>query len=208
MTDSIWDETAIALLRALWAEGHSASEIGRRMGVSKNAVVGKSHRLCLPPRPSPINLSSGEARPVRITDDGPRIRQAPQRTLARLGVVKQPAPLANGAHPASKGDHRPMALRPQSTLPPLQGSAGADAAATTALPAPQIVTRASLGHLSREGCKWPIGHPRQPGFRFCEAARPDMRKPYCAEHHAIAFTRPVKEEAVEQPAAMAERRAV
>lgn len=49
-----WTEETIARLRGLWAEGHSTAEIGRRLGVTKNAVVGKAHRLDLPARPSPI----------------------------------------------------------------------------------------------------------------------------------------------------------
>ena len=49
-----WTTEAIERLKALWAEGHSTAEIGRRMGISKNAVVGKAHRLNLPARPSPI----------------------------------------------------------------------------------------------------------------------------------------------------------
>ena len=49
-----WTAEAIERLKALWAEGHSTAEIGRRMGISKNAVVGKAHRLNLPARPSPI----------------------------------------------------------------------------------------------------------------------------------------------------------
>ncbi len=49
-----WSEDVIAKLRVLWTEGHSTAEIGRRLNVSKNAVVGKAHRLDLPPRPSPI----------------------------------------------------------------------------------------------------------------------------------------------------------
>ena len=49
-----WNEETIARLRALWAEGLSTAEIGRRMGISKNAVVGKAHRLNLPARASPI----------------------------------------------------------------------------------------------------------------------------------------------------------
>lgn len=56
-----WTTTAIDLLRALWAEGLSTAEIGRRMGVTKNAIVGKAHRLELPARPSPIR---------RVTDAG------------------------------------------------------------------------------------------------------------------------------------------
>ena len=49
-----WTDDTIRALRQLWSEGHSTAEIGRRMGISKNAVVGKSHRLDLPARPSPI----------------------------------------------------------------------------------------------------------------------------------------------------------
>jgi GcrA cell cycle regulator len=49
-----WNDDTIGRLRALWAEGLSTAEIGRRMGVSKNAVVGKAHRLNLAARPSPI----------------------------------------------------------------------------------------------------------------------------------------------------------
>src|SRR5476651_615251 len=49
-----WNDEIIGQLRALWAEGHSTAEIGRRLGVTKNAIVGKAHRLDLPARPSPI----------------------------------------------------------------------------------------------------------------------------------------------------------
>jgi GcrA cell cycle regulator len=58
-----WTEEAIAKLRTLWAEGHSTAEIGRRLNISKNAVVGKAHRLNLPPRPSPIRRHEGESAP-------------------------------------------------------------------------------------------------------------------------------------------------
>ncbi len=58
-----WNTELIAQLQALWAAGHSTAEIGRRMGISKNAVVGKAHRLELPPRPSPIRKSDPAAPP-------------------------------------------------------------------------------------------------------------------------------------------------
>lgn len=81
-----WNEDAIARLRALWAEGHSTAEIGRRMGVSKNAVVGKAHRLNLPARPSPIRREVGAApRPA-----APRRVVGP--TLPPLAVESQAAP--------------------------------------------------------------------------------------------------------------------
>ena len=57
-----WTDDTIRELRQLWSEGHSTAEIGRRMGVTKNTVVGKAHRLDLPARPSPIR-SGGSPRP-------------------------------------------------------------------------------------------------------------------------------------------------
>ena len=60
-----WNEETIARLRALWAEGLSTAEIGRRLNVSKNAVVGKAHRLNLSARPSPIRRMPSGAAPVR-----------------------------------------------------------------------------------------------------------------------------------------------
>ncbi|MBV9117267.1 MAG: GcrA cell cycle regulator, partial [Acetobacteraceae bacterium] len=65
-----WTDEVIARLRALWAEGHSTAEIGRRLGISKNAVVGKAHRLDLAARPSPI----------RPSPDGPRPRPPARRS--------------------------------------------------------------------------------------------------------------------------------
>lgn len=60
-----WTEEAIAQLRVLWLEGHSTAEIGRRMGITKNAVVGKAHRLVLSSRPSPIRREGAAAAPRR-----------------------------------------------------------------------------------------------------------------------------------------------
>jgi GcrA cell cycle regulator len=67
-----WTDDVIARLRSLWADGHSTAEIGRRLNISKNAVVGKAHRLNLPPRPSPIRRTDVETA-------GPRA-PAPRRT--------------------------------------------------------------------------------------------------------------------------------
>jgi GcrA cell cycle regulator len=54
--DSIWTSDRIDALAKLWTEGLSTAEIGRRLGVTKNSVVGKAHRLALEPRPSPLKF--------------------------------------------------------------------------------------------------------------------------------------------------------
>ncbi len=92
-----WTEETIARLRALWAEGHSTAEIGRRMGISKNAVVGKAHRLELSARPSPI----------RRGDEAPR-RPAPARRLASAPPTSTPsASEPPNARAAGRLDERP-----------------------------------------------------------------------------------------------------
>lgn len=60
-----WTPERIEELTQLWGAGHSASAIGKRLGVSKNAVVGKAHRLNLPARPSPIRREEKPAQPPR-----------------------------------------------------------------------------------------------------------------------------------------------
>lgn len=93
-----WNEEAIARLRSMWAEGLTTAEIGRRLGVTKNAVVGKSHRLLLPPRPSPIRrLPAGQApRPQLRRTVGPTLPplQNTTRTLAPVAVAAVPAAAA------------------------------------------------------------------------------------------------------------------
>lgn len=54
MAETPWTSDKIILLRRLWDEGHSTAEIGRRLGVSKNSVIGKAHREMLTPRQSPL----------------------------------------------------------------------------------------------------------------------------------------------------------
>jgi GcrA cell cycle regulator len=82
-----WNDDTNGRLRALWAEGLSTAEIGRRMGVSKNAVVGKAHRLNLAARPSPIRRD-GEKTPRRRQP-----RRAQGCTLPALAADMAPLPV-------------------------------------------------------------------------------------------------------------------
>ena len=84
-----WTEEVIVRLRTLWSEGHSTAEIGRRLGVSKNAVVGKAHRLDLSARPSPIRR---EGEPRRVPRPAP-VRRVIGPTLPSLAEPSaRPAP--------------------------------------------------------------------------------------------------------------------
>jgi hypothetical protein len=84
---TIWNEETDAKLRALWAEGLSGSEIGKRLGVSKNSAIGRAHRQGLTKRPSPI-VHGGRAaiaalRPAKDTLP-PLVSEKPRSKTARL----------------------------------------------------------------------------------------------------------------------------
>lgn len=157
-----WNEEAIARLRALWDEGHSTAEIGRRMSVSKNAVVGKAHRLNLPARPSPIRRDASGA--------GQNRAPAPRRVT---GPTLPPLPAV--AEAARETAAQPV-IRPISPPP-----ATAPLRETSLRQVPQSRGRSA-------SCCWPIGEPGTKSFRFCDAdANPN--KPYCTEHAQLAYVK-------------------
>jgi GcrA cell cycle regulator len=160
-----WTDEAIARLRALWDEGHSTAEIGRRMQVSKNAVVGKAHRLNLPARPSPIRRdaapSARAAAPRRVT--GPTLPPLPASVVeVAAPVVESPPPVVVVAPRAPQ----PVAVaRPVAPLRPVSVPRGRNVS-----------------------CCWPIGEPGTKSFRFCDAEA-SSGKPYCSEHVQLAYVK-------------------
>ncbi len=162
-----WTEETIERLRALWAEGLSTAEIGRRMGISKNAVVGKAHRLNLAARPSPIRRDGlgGAAR-------APALRRVTGSTLPPLAAATEPAGVAV---PASVVAPAPVMPRPVAREP-----------LAVVKPAPLRAVAPRLGRST--ACCWPIGEPGTKSFRFCDAAA-TAGKPYCTEHAQIAYVK-------------------
>lgn len=165
-----WNDEAIARIRALWSEGHSTAEIGRRMGISKNAVVGKAHRLNLPARPSPIRRGSGEK---RATTRSP-IRRVTGPTLPALQTVQRPG---------QAGPLAPTGFAPLSALSP---TGYVPMSKPQAVLRPVPVQPRPSGRIS--SCCWPLGEPGKPDFHFC--GDPTMpAKPYCDQHAALAYVK-------------------
>ena len=159
-----WAEETIVRLRALWDEGLSTAEIGRRLGVSKNAVVGKAHRLDLPARPSPIRRDG--------TGGAPR-RSAPRR------VAGPTLPPLSSASATAAPEAAPLAMPHLATLVPKPTPVPPPARAMPPPPRPygRIVT-----------CCWPLGEPGTRSFRFCDDAS-EPGKPYCSEHVKLAYVK-------------------
>ncbi len=90
-----WTPEQITELTRLWGEGLTTSEIGKRLGISKNAVVGKAHRLHLSARPSPIKRTGGRPAVFRTAVKLPGAPRAPRVKSAVTATgtpVPRPAP--------------------------------------------------------------------------------------------------------------------
>jgi GcrA cell cycle regulator len=89
-----WTPEQITELTRLWGEGLTTSEIGKRLGISKNAVVGKAHRLHLSARPSPIKRTGPRPAVFRSTVKLPGAPRAPRVRHAATGTHHAPRPAA------------------------------------------------------------------------------------------------------------------
>jgi GcrA cell cycle regulator len=154
-----WTEDRVETLKKLWAEGLSASQIATRLGgVTRNAVIGKVHRLGLSGRVTPSRASRPRTSKPRQPSHPGRIntyRNAGATALkAEMIAEKSPIP-----------DPVPAPIR-EVEIPPGE--------------------RATILTLSEKTCRWPIGDPSADEFHFC-GRMPSVNMPYCQHHCQIAY---------------------
>jgi GcrA cell cycle regulator len=171
-----WTDERIARLKQYWEEGCSASQIAELLGegLSRNAVIGKAHRLGLAARPSPLKTGEGKAEAKADTRANPGTERAAPKP--------KPKPAAPEAQPA-----RAAAPAPESRANPTPEPAAPAGLAPRAAATPRPKgARVTLLDLNDRICKWPIGHPDEADFHFCgKPVSPGF--PYCAEHCLIAY---------------------
>lgn len=197
-----WTDERIEQLRTMWTKGMTASQIAEELGgVSRNAVIGKAHRLGLQSRPSPVKANDGEVAPAR-KPAAPRAKPAPAAPAvapAAKAPAAPPRPAAAPSMPATprstNPDHMPPTIRSigpggfvrqnpgeQSSPPP----PAPPRRLVPARPSPEIADKTSLLDLNDRICKWPLGHPGEPDFHFCgDKVNPGF--PYCVEHCGLAY---------------------
>ncbi len=163
-----WTDERVEMLKNLWAEGLSASQIAAQLGgVSRNAVIGKVHRLKLSSR-------------GRATSSQPR-----QKKQSRAGLA---------GRSSSRGGAGSRSVNPVIGATALQPQFSVDAVAETIIkPAADVVVpiskRLSLIELNEKTCKWPIGDPLKDDFHFCGNDAGE-NGPYCTYHSSLAFQPP------------------
>ena len=202
-----WTDERIERLKALWKQGVTASHIADELGgVSRNAVIGKAHRLGLQSRPSPVKPNEPEApppappkksakaapKPAAATPapkPEPKSKAKPEPQRATAEKAAPPAPAAPAPTPSQTqlrsigpgGFVRQGPSDQQAPIPPAPPRR-----LVPAKPSPEIADKTSLLDLNEKICKWPVGHPGEPDFHFCgKPSNPGF--PYCVEHCGVAY---------------------
>ena len=204
-----WTDERIATLKKLWEGGSTASQIAEELGgVSRNAVIGKAHRLGLKSRPSPVKANEKKKTAAAK-------KKAAPKPAAKKPVMVRPTPKPSPKRPPSNavelaaraaGETIPSQPIPNKTpdLPKIvsvgpggflrQGPGDQQPPIppapprrlVPAKPSPEIADKTSLLDLSDKVCRWPMGHPGEPDFHFC-GATVNPGYPYCVEHCGRAF---------------------
>ena len=204
-----WTEERIERLKKMWHDGSTASQIADELGgVSRNAVIGKAHRLGLEARPSPVKPGE-EKETSKKTARAPAGKAArPKSESSRSAdhaddVAPGDAPAGAGPDLPAVAPQQPARAAPDSALQYRsvgpggfirQGPGDTQAPIppapprrlVPAKPSAEVADKTSLLDLNDRICRWPIGHPGEPDFHFCGSpANPGF--PYCVQHCGVAY---------------------
>ena len=195
-----WTDDRVETLKRMWSEGQSASAIAKELGgVTRNAVIGKVHRLGLSNRteePEAAAPAPAAPAPEPVAREKPAApRAVPQPAAAPVRPEPTPEPVAAQPAPEPEPSTQP-AFVPVPRRPivpagqPLPPQPSANEISPEALASVREVEKRAkkrtLMELTERTCKWPIGDPATDKFWFC--GLPSVAgKPYCEAHVGVAF---------------------
>ncbi|MEH6831769.1 GcrA family cell cycle regulator [Sulfitobacter sp.] len=184
-----WTDDRVEILKKMWGEGQSASQIAKELGgVTRNAVIGKVHRLGLSNRTTAGAAAKAE----------PKVKATPKvPAKAKPAAPVEPEVKTNSHKPDLKTEPAisPNAVRPprNQIIPagqPLPPQPSANEISPEALAKVNEIEKKakklSLMELTERTCKWPVGDPATEDFWFC-GLPVKQGKPYCEAHVGVAF---------------------
>ncbi|OLP58392.1 GcrA cell cycle regulator [Xaviernesmea oryzae] len=169
-----WTDERVEKLKKLWSEGLSASQIAAQLGgVSRNAVIGKVHRLSLPGRAKAGGSApaAANARPKRPATPAP----APQRPQAEAPRILPRTTMRPNDVAVMKDGGAPV---PAEETSPVTATSG-----NVVVP---MTRKLALTQLTDRTCKWPVGDPMKDDFHFC-GNDCNENSPYCTYHARLAY---------------------
>ena len=203
------DSNAVVL--RMWMDGAQARDIAEAFGVSRNAVIGRAHRIGAPPRPNPTVRNAPQLPDeaflavARAVGGGKRLRDAARDA----GMSERAAQYWRDQNPlrwhdAKNGAARVLRAVPKAPEPPLRivrrigGGTLPPTVRAAPTPPEKPVFAAPPRPVGRDrdgGCRWPYGIPGTKEFQYCCAPGIVPGKSYCVEHYKIAYVRPKHQEA-------------
>ena len=192
-----WTDERVELLKKMWIEGQSASQIAKELGgVTRNAVIGKVHRLGLSNRatggtPAPAATAPAAAAPDPKPKSTPKPAAAAPKAAPKPAAAPKETEAEEEAPKAVVPVHVPHVRKP--IIPagqPLPPQPSANEISPEALAKVNEIEkkakRLTLMELTERTCKWPVGDPATPDFWFCGLPT-QQGKPYCDAHVGVAF---------------------
>lgn len=194
-----WTDDRVETLKRMWGEGASASQIAKELGgVTRNAVIGKVHRLGLSNRNSDEKPVEAKAASAPKATAKPKAKPEPKAKAAEEETAAEPDPVEEddddeprtmAAVPQRTGNVTPL-RKPLMAGQPLPPQPSANEISPEALAKVNAVEKTakkiSLMELTERTCKWPIGDPATDKFWFC-GLPVQAGKPYCEAHVSVAF---------------------
>ena len=186
-----WTDERVEILKKMWGEGQSASQIAKELGgVTRNAVIGKVHRLGLSNRTS----SAGAKTAAPKADTKPKApakpKPAPKKAAAKPAEeeVQEPRTESASPPPQPKVSAARRAIIPAGQPLPPQPSANeiSPEALAKVNEVEKTARKIGLMELTEKTCKWPVGDPATDQFWFC-GLPVQQGKPYCEAHVGVAF---------------------
>ena len=183
-----WTDERVELLKKMWGDGQSASQIAKELGgVTRNAVIGKVHRLGLSNRTAANGKPAAAETPAKPAPKPVDPAPAPDPATEAEMAAPEPEPAEAAAASSNVTPLRKHIVPAGQPLPP-QPSANEISAEALAKVSEveKNAKRISLMELTERTCKWPIGDPATDDFYFC-GLPVQPGKPYCEAHVGVAF---------------------
>ncbi|MCG7493714.1 GcrA family cell cycle regulator [Thalassobius sp. Cn5-15] len=184
-----WTDERVELLKKMWGEGQSASQIAKELGgVTRNAVIGKVHRLGLSNRAT--SASAADASKTEAKAKPAPKKEAAAKSKPKEAAAPAPEPAAAAPVPTPRPAVSPARKAIIPAGQPLPPQPSANEISPEALAKVNEVEKKSkklgLLELTERTCKWPVGDPATEDFWFC-GLPVQAGKPYCEAHVGVAF---------------------
>jgi GcrA cell cycle regulator len=174
-----WTDDRVEVLKTMWGEGKSASQIAKELGgVTRNAVIGKVHRLGLSNRATPSKAKAEKAPAKEKAKPAAKKAAAAKpeaKTEVEAPIVKLPIP-----------PRKPIITAGQPLPPQPSANEVSQEALAKVAKVEKKSKKLTLMELTERTCKWPIGDPATEDFWFCGLGV-ESGKPYCEAHNGVAF---------------------